>query len=97
MPERTKRCTPEFRGEAVGFAHTGGRSCRETAADLDFGPSTLRAWIDGRRDAQMEPPPDRQENLVAESKRPRRGTGLLRQKREILKWATTTLAKEGTR
>lgn len=57
MPERKKRFTPEFRDEAVRLAQTGGRSRREVAADLGIGPSTLRSWIDGRRDRHMNEPP----------------------------------------
>jgi transposase len=40
------------------------------AADLGIGLSTLRNWIDRRRDREMEqPPPDRQEDMAAELKR----------------------------
>lgn len=96
MPEPKKRFTSEFRDEAVRLAQTSGRSRREVAADL--GLSTLRAWIDGRRDARMErPPPDRQEDLAAELKRLRRENEILRQEREILKRATAFFAKEGMR
>ena len=98
MPEPKKRFTPEFRDEAVRLAQTSGRSRREIAADLGIGLSTLRAWIDGRRDAQMErPPPDRQEDLAAELKRLRRESEILRQEREILKRATAFFAQEGMR
>src|ERR687896_644151 len=73
MPDPKKRFTPEFRDEAVRLAQTSGRSRREIAADLGIGLSTLRNWIDRRRDRQMEqPPPDRQENMAAELKRLRR-------------------------
>src|SRR5918998_5729685 len=98
MPEPKKRFTPEFRDEAVRLAQTSGRSRREVAADLGIGLSTLRAWIDGRRDAQMErPSPDRQEDLGAELKRLRRENEILRQEREILKRATALFATEGIR
>ena len=73
MSEPKKHFTPEFRAEAVRLARTSGRSRREIAADLGVGLSTLRAWIDGQRDREMEEPsPDRQENMVAELKRLRR-------------------------
>ena len=98
MPESKKHFTPEFRDEAVRLAQTSGRSRREVAADLGIGLSTLRAWIDGRCDAQMErPPPDRQEDLVAEPKRLRRENEIFRQEREILKRAAAVFAKEGMR
>jgi len=93
-PELKNRFTPEFRDEAVRLAQTSGRSRREIAAGLGIGLSARRAWIDGRRDAQMErPPPDRQEDLVAELKRLRRENEILRQEREILKRATASFAK----
>ena len=98
MPEPKERFTPEVRDEAVRLTQTSGRLRREVAADLGIGLSTLRTWIDGRRDAQMErPPPDRQEDLVAELKRLRRANEILRQEREILKRATAFFAKEGSR
>ena len=73
MPDPKKLLTPEFRDEAVRLAQTSGRSRREIASDLGIGLSTLRNWIDRRRDRQMEqPPPDRQEDMAAELKRLRR-------------------------
>ena len=60
--------------------------------------STLRNWIDRRRERQMdEPPSDRQEDMAAELKRLRRENEVLRQEREILKRATAFFAKEGSR
>ena len=98
MTEPKKRFTPEFRAEAVRLAQTSGRSRRAVAEDLGIGLSTLRNWIDGRRDREMDaPPPDRQEGLAAEVKRLRRENEVLRQEREILKRATAFFAKEGSR
>jgi transposase len=98
MPDPKTRFTPEFRDEAVRLAQTSGRSRREIASDLGIGLSTLRNWIDRRRDRQMEqPPPDRQEDMAAELKRLRRENEVLRQEREILKRATAFFAKEGSR
>jgi len=89
MAEPKKQFTPEFRVEAVRLAQTSGRSRREVAADLGIGLSTLRNWIDGRRDREMDAPPvDRQEDRAAELKRLRRENEVLRQEREILKRAT---------
>ena len=97
MPEPKKLFTQEFRDEAVRLAQTSGRSRREVASDLGIGLSTLRNWIDRRRDRQMdEPPPDRQEDMAAELKRLRRENEVLRQEREILKRATAFFAKEGS-
>jgi transposase len=98
MPDPKKLFTQEFRDEAVRLAQTSGRSRREIASDLGIGRSTLRNWIDRRRDRQMEPPPpDRQEDMAAELKRLRRENEVLRQEREILKRATAFFAKEGSR
>jgi transposase len=98
MAEPKKQFTPEFRVEAVRLAQTSGRSRREVAADLGIGLSTLRNWIDGRRDREMDAPPvDRQEDRAAELKRLRRENEVLRQEREILKRATAFFVKEGSR
>ena len=79
MPDPKTRFTPEFRDEAVRLAQTSGRSRREIAADLGIGLSTLRNWIDRRRDREIEqPPPDRQEDMAAELKRLRRENEVLR-------------------
>ena len=98
MPDPKTLFTQEFRDEAVRLAQTSGRSRREVAADLGIGLSTLRNWIDRRRERQMdEPPSDRQEDMAAELKRLRRENEVLRQEREILKRATAFFAKEGSR
>jgi transposase len=98
MPDPKKLFTQEFRDEAVRLAQTSGRSRREIASDLGIGLSTLRNWIDRRRERQMdEPPSDRQEDMAAELKRLRRENEVLRQEREILKRATAFFAKEGSR
>jgi len=71
MADRKQTFTPEFRAEAVRLAQTSGRSRREIAADLGVGLSTLRNWIDGRREREMDhPPADRQEDMAAELKKP---------------------------
>ena len=58
--------------------------------DLGVGLSTLRRWLDKRREHEIEaPPPERQEDLAAELKRLRRENEILRQEREILKRAAT--------
>ncbi|KIU27952.1 transposase [Methylobacterium radiotolerans] len=89
MAERKQAFTSAFRAEAVRLARTGGRSRREVAADLGVGLSTLRNWIDGRLEREMDhPPADRQEDMAAELKRLRRENEVLRQEREILKRAT---------
>ena len=53
MADRKQTFTPEFRPEAVRLAQTSGRSRREVAADLGVGLSTLRNWIDGRREREI--------------------------------------------
>jgi transposase len=92
------RFPKEFQDEAVRLALTSGRSRREIAQDLGVGLSTLRHWIDRRREREIDDPPeDRQEDMAAELKRLRRENEILRQEREILKRATAFFAKEGSR
>jgi transposase len=87
MPQT--RFTKEFQDEAVRLALTSGRSRRAIAEDLGVGLSTLRNWIDRRRERQIDDPPaDRQEDMVVELKRLRRENEILRQERDILKRAT---------
>ena len=98
MGKPQRRFGKEFEAEAVRLVETSGRTQREIAEDLGVGLSTLRRWIDKRRDREMEaPPPERQEDLAAELKRLRRENEILRQEREILKRAATFFAKEGIR
>jgi transposase len=98
MPQQHRRFTQEFRDEAVRLAETSGRTRREVAEDLGIGLSTLRHWLDRRRERQIDDPPeDRQEDMAAALKRLRRENEILRQEREILKRATAFFAKEGSR
>ena len=98
MPKPHSRFAQEFQDEAVRLVETSGRSRREIAQDLGIGRSTLRHWIDRRRERQIEhPPEDRQDDTAAELKRLRRENEILRQEREILKKATAFFAKEGSR
>ena len=98
MSQAYQRFTKEFRDEAVRLALTSGRSRRALAADLGVGLSTLRHWIDRRRESEIDgPPEERQEDMTAELKRLRRENEILRQEREILKRATAFFAKEGSR
>lgn len=97
MGKPQRRFTQEFAQEAVRLVETSGRTQREIAIDLGIGLSTLRRWIDKRRETEMETPPERQEDFAAELKRLRRENEILRQEREILKRAATFFAKEGSR
>jgi transposase len=106
MPKLQRRFAQEFQDEAVRLAETSGRPRREIARDLGIGLSTLRHWIDRRRERQIEKPPgDGQEDMAAEVKRLRRENEILRQERDILcrngahraKKATAFFAKEGSR
>ena len=92
------RFTKEFQDEAVRLALTSGRSRRAIAEDLGVGLSTLRHWLDRRREREIDDPPEeRQEDMAAELKRLRRENEVPRQEREILKRAATFFAKEGSR
>ena len=98
MGKQQRRFTKEFEAEAVRLVETSGRTQREIAVDLGIGLSTLRRWIDKRREREIEaPPPERREDLAAKLKRLRRENEILRQEREILKRAATFFAKERSR
>lgn len=98
MPQLHRHFTQEFRDEAVRLVETSGRTRREIAEDLGIGLSTLRHWIDRRREREIDHPPEGdQEDMAAELKRLRRGNEILRQERDILKRATAFFAKEGSR
>jgi transposase len=98
MGKPHRRFTGDFEAEAVRLVETSGRTQKEIATDLGIGLSTLRRWLDRRRERELDAPPsDRQEDLAAELKRLRRENEILRQEREILKRATTFFAKEGSR
>ena len=98
MGKAHRRFGKEFEAEAVRLVETSGRTQREIAEDLEIGLSTLRRWIDKRRERDLEaPPPERQEDMAAQLKRLRRENEILRQEREILKRAATFFAKEGSR
>ena len=89
------RFTKEFQDEAVRLALTSGRSRRALAADLGVGLSTLRHWMDRRREREIDDlPEDRQEDMAAELKGLRRENEILRQEREILKKATVGSSDE---
>ena len=85
-----RRFTREFQDEAVRLVLTSGRSRREIAEDLGVGLSTLRHWLDRRREHQIDDhrPGPPQEDVMAELKRLRRENEILRQERDILKRAT---------
>ena len=73
MGKAHRRFGKEFEAEAVRLVETSGRTQREIAEDLEIGLSTLRRWIDKRRERDLEaPPPERQEDMAAELKRLRR-------------------------
>jgi transposase len=98
MGKPHRRFTRDFEAEAVRLVETSGRTQKEIATYLGIGLSTLRRWLDRRREPELEAPPsDRQEDLTAELKRLRRENEILRQEREILKRAATFFAKEGSR
>ena len=98
MGKPQRRFGKEYEAEAVRLVETSGRTQREIAEDLGIGLSTLRRWVDKRRERDLDAPPsERQEDLAAALKRLRRENEILRQEREILKRAATFFAKEGSR
>ena len=98
MGKSQRRLGKEFKAEAVRLVETSGRTQKEIAEDLGVGLSTLRRWLDKRREPDLEASPrERQEDLAAELKRLRRENEILRQERDILKRAATFFAKQGSR
>ncbi|MGB8149925.1 MAG: IS3 family transposase [Candidatus Cybelea sp.] len=96
MGKPQRRFGKEFEAEAVRLVEVSGRTQREIAMDLGVGLSTLRRWLDKRREHEIEaPPPERQEDLAAELKRLRRENEILRQEREILKRAANFFRQGG--
>ncbi len=83
MGKPHRRLGKEFEAEVVRLVETSGGTQREIAADLGFGLSTLRRWLDKHRERDLEaPPPERREGLTVELKRLRRENEMLRQERE---------------
>jgi transposase len=88
---------PEFRREAVSMMRSGARSPRPLAAELGCSEQTLRNWL--RQDQA-----DRGErtDVLSSEERARlreleRENRVLRQEREILKWAAAFFARESDR
>ena len=70
MGKRQRRLTRDLEAEAVRLVETSGRTQKEIATDLGIGFSTLRRWIDKRRERDLEaPPPERQADMAAKLKR----------------------------
>ena len=78
MPQSHRRFTQEFRDESVRLAESSDRTRREVAEDLGIGLSTLRRWLDRRREHEIDHlPQDRQEDVTAELQRLRRENEIL--------------------
>jgi len=58
MGKPQRRFGQEFEAEAVRLVEVGGRTQRKIAMDLSVGLSTLRRWIDKRREHETQAPPD---------------------------------------
>src|SRR5580658_4346884 len=57
MGKPQRRFGKEFAAEAVRLVEVSGRTQREIARDLGVGLSTLRRWLDKRREHEIEAPP----------------------------------------
>ena len=98
MGKPQRRFGKEFEAEAVRLVEVSGRTQREIAMDLGVGLSTLRRWLDKRREREIERRrPNGRRTWRLSWKRLRRENEILRQEREILKRAATFFAKEGSR
>jgi transposase len=102
MRQGHRRFTQEFEEEAVRLVETSGRTQQAIAKDLGIGLSTLRRWLNRRREARIDGPAAiggnvSAEDMASELKRLRRENEILRQERDILKRATAFFAREGNR
>jgi transposase len=57
MGNPQRRFGKEFAVEAVRLVEVSGRYAKEIARDLSVGLSTLRRWLDKRREHEIEAPP----------------------------------------
>lgn len=68
MGKPPRRFGAEFEAEAVRLVETSGRAQRDIADHLGIGLSTLRRWLEKRRERDLEvPPPERQEEQAGPS------------------------------
>ena len=77
MGKPQRRFGKEFEAEAVRLVETSGRTQREIAEDLGIGLSTLRRWLDKRRErdnAALASSATAMPDMAAELKRLRRRT-----------------------
>jgi hypothetical protein len=64
MGKAQRRFGKELEAEAVRLVETSGQTARD-CQDLGIGLSTLRRWIDKRRERDLEaPPPERQQDMM---------------------------------
>jgi transposase len=94
MSRRTRRSfTPEFRARTVELIESSGRSIPDICRELDLTASAVRRWVEqaevdrGRKDGVTRAEREEREHL-------RRENRILREEREILKYAAAFFASE---
>ena len=94
MSRRTRRSfTPEFRARTVELIESSGRSIPDICRELDLTASAVRRWVEqaevdrGRKDGVTSAEREQLERL-------RRENRILREEREILKYAAAFFASE---
>jgi transposase len=94
MSRRTRRSfTPEFRARTVELIESSGRSIPDICRELDLTASAVRRWVEqaevdrGRKDGVTSAEREELERL-------RRENRILREEREILKYAAAFFASE---
>ena len=94
MSRRTRRSfTPEFRARTVELIESSGRSIPDICRELDLTASAVRRWVE-----QAEVDRGREDGVTStereELERLRRENRILREEREILKYAAAFFASE---
>ena len=95
MSRRARRkFTDEFKAQAVDLVHSGGKSIREIAQDLDLTETALREWVKKAEGQQPRKEGPLSEDERAKLRRLEEENRVLKMERDFLKKAAAFFAKE---